>query len=151
MSARKVSRTTVSLLTASIAILSATAILLASLFFIAPAPTAQAQPSKVFSWGIKHVGDCTRAWAYLSLRPDGTGTYSAYITSTSSNDSWGVKGLTLKDANGTPLYTIGDLWSPTLPRGDPNVASTEPTWTTRVTFPVYIYNYIASVSASAHC
>ncbi len=104
-------------------------------------------PHKEFSFGRLHIGDCTLQWATFYLLPRGQGQLEAYVTSTSSSDSWGFKNIHF---TGSQSFNIGDLWSPTLPREDPNISSTGPNWVAHFTYNGD-YRLVNHVNLNYHC
>ena len=104
-------------------------------------------PKTVFSIGPLHSGDCTLQWATIYLLPDGHGVLQAYVSSTSSDDSWGFKNIQF---SGSQSFNIGDLWSPTLPNQDPNISSNGPNWVAGFTYNGD-YSQVNHIAYNYHC
>ena len=109
---------------------------------------AQGIPSRHIEIGPQApMGHCFLTHATLILeRGNGIVGWIATVGSTGGGDSWGIKGLTLKDRNGTPLFTFPDFWSPTL---NHNTITWEKD---DLHYPVNLnINDVASLSWTNHC
>lgn len=104
-------------------------------------------PHKEFSVNNLHTGDCTLQWATFYLLPGGQGQLQAYVSSTSSDDSWGFKNIQF---SGSQSFSINDLWSPTLPNQDPNISSNGPNWVAGFTYNGD-YSQVNHIAYNYHC
>ena len=105
--------------------------------------TAGEVRTKIARWGTQHAGDCTLEAPMLELRSNGWFTFSGNLSSSSSDDSWGILHFDLKQDNGHLLWSSGAFWSPTIGDWAP--------WIIDSTYPAYLFDYLASASFSSHC
>jgi hypothetical protein len=113
-------------------------------------PKAVIQPKDVtqftLTWSSgRQAGNCVLlGGATLTVRSDGTATYTATAFSSGDNDSYGI-GLFLIDVHNVTLFGFPMVWSPTLRR-----PST--TWTNDLFFPSYMFSDIDHATRGGdHC
>lgn len=68
-----------------------------------------------FDVGPLYYGDCTVKWGTFTIFSDGTVQWQAFAFSNSDDDAWGLTGIQITDDYGNLLFTVPDMWSPTLP------------------------------------
>lgn len=72
---------------------------------------------KYYTFNNINSGDCTLITAYINLYSNGKGIWHADVISDSDGDSWIVRNMVIKDANGNQIFTIPRFSSPTLSEG----------------------------------
>jgi hypothetical protein len=95
--------------------------------------------------GGRTAGNCTLLpGATLTVRSDGTATWTAQALSSGDNDSYGI-GIFLIDAHNVTLFGFPFIWSPTLAR-QPR------TWIADLFFPAYMFSDIDHATrGNDHC
>jgi hypothetical protein len=90
-------------------------------------------------------GDCNVHQIKVTIFNDGSVQWNSRVSSSGSDDSAGIKGLSLIDNHGVTLWTFGDFWSPT-------ISHNEIAFDNTLFYPAYLYQWIASPSAiTVHC
>ena len=90
-------------------------------------------------------GDCNMHNIKLTINKDGSVIWDSQVSSSGSDDSMGVKGLSLLDNHGVTLWTFGDFWSPTI--NNNNIVFKQVLF-----YPAHLYKWIVSPSGiTVHC
>jgi Family of unknown function (DUF6294) len=99
--------------------------------------------TKVFQWPDQHAGNCTLQFPQLFLYPDGMFEFSGNLSSSGSNDSWGILHIDVQQDNGLVLWSSGSFWSPTIGDWAP--------WDNWLQYPKYLFDTITHAQFWSHC
>jgi hypothetical protein len=99
--------------------------------------------SKTFRWGTQQSGDCTMDAPMLWITNDGVFEFSGNLSSSGSDDSWGILHIDLQQDNGHTLWSSGAFWSPTIGGWAP--------WTIWSTYPKFLFDSVERAQFWSHC
>jgi uncharacterized protein DUF6294 len=101
-----------------------------------------------FTWRQIHVGDCTLTdGAELVLFSDGSATWEATVSSSSSDGDVWLATITLYDDHGVQLWQFPQIDSPEM-----DVAGLGSFWLNdQLHYPAYLFPYISRANLHSHC
>jgi hypothetical protein len=95
------------------------------------------------NWPTQFAGHCMLQWPALSLYSNGWCFFIGNLSSSESDDSWGILHFDFLQDNGLVLWSSGSFWSPTI--------GTFGTWRFQFTYPEYLFDTIKSAQFASHC
>jgi hypothetical protein len=109
----------------------------------AKSPATMDESSKLFRWDLVTAGNCSFEGVLLEIDPGGWAHFWGNLSSSGSDDSWGILRFNFRQSNGLVLWASGSFWSPTIGNWGP--------WHDDFQYPAYLFDTIALVDFDSHC